>query len=126
MEKLRFFDAYAKPVEEFRVRTTSGAVISIVCAAFMVWMFLSELAWYLTTEVRPEISIDTARAEKLQISFDVTFPKIPCAFLGVDSMDVSGEHQLDLEHGVYKKRLDASGRPVENAQPKRENVDLTR
>jgi hypothetical protein len=27
-------------------------------------------------------------------------------------MDVSGEHQLDVEHNIFKKRLAADGRPL--------------
>ena len=29
--------------------------------------------------------------------------------LSVDAMDVSGEHQLDVDHSIFKKRLSASG-----------------
>ncbi len=28
--------------------------------------------------------------------FDVTFPKVPCAWLSLDAMDISGELHLDL------------------------------
>lgn len=80
-------------------------------------------SYYLDTEVRPEISVDTTRNEKLHITFDITFPHIGCAFLEVDSMDVSGEHQLDIAHGVYKKRLGADGTPVAE-KPVREHVEL--
>ena len=32
--------------------------------------------------------------------------------LSVDAMDVSGEHQLDVEHNIFKKRLASDGRPL--------------
>lgn len=123
MEKLKAFDAYPKTLEDFRIRTKTGAIISILCSFFMLWLFVSEFAYYLTTETLPEISIDTARSEKLTINFNITFPYIGCAFLGVDSMDISGEHQLDVDHGVFKVRLDKTGKQVLNSKPVRERVE---
>ena len=123
MDKLKVFDAYPKPVEEFRVRTVSGAIITVMCGIVMTWMFISEFQYYLATDIRPEINVDTTRQEKLKIEFNITFPKIGCAYLGVDSMDVAGEHQLDLEHGVYKQRLDSAGRRVIASAPAKDAVD---
>ena len=34
------------------------------------------------------------------------------AVLGLDAMDVSGEQQLDIDHNIFKQRLDASGELV--------------
>jgi len=35
----------------------------------------------------------------------------------VDAMDISGEHQLDVSHNIYKKRLSAEGHPLVEAPP---------
>ena len=41
---------------------------------------------------------------------------MPCSLLSLDVMDVSGEEQLDVSHDVFKRRLEADGRPhVEEA-----------
>ncbi len=45
----------------------------------MVVLFLSEFNYYLTTEVAPELFVDTTRGQKLQINVDVTFPHLACA-----------------------------------------------
>ena len=121
MDKLKAFDAYARPAEEFRVRTVSGALISLVCSVVITVLVLGELRYYLAVQVRPEITLDQSLGERLNISFDVTFPHVGCAFLGVDTMDISGNHQLDITHGVYKQRLSRTGEVL--ADPRRGGVD---
>jgi hypothetical protein len=32
----------------------------------------------------------------LHVQFDVTFPKMPCSWLSLDAMDISGEMHLDV------------------------------
>ena len=41
----------------------------------------------------------------MEIHLNVTFPRIPCELLTLDVMDVSGEQQVGVEHGVSKVRL---------------------
>jgi len=110
--KLKNFDAYPKTLEDFRVRTFSGAAVSIISGLLIVWLFFSELSFYLATDVSPELFVDTSRGEKLRINMDVTFPALPCSYLSVDAMDVSGEHQLDVDHNIYKKRLGPDGKAI--------------
>lgn len=32
--------------------------------------------------------------------------------VSVDAMDLSGEHQLDVDHNIYKKRLGPDGKAI--------------
>ena len=41
----------------------------------------------------------------MEIHLNVTFPRIPCELLTLDVMDVSGELQHGIVHGVTKVRL---------------------
>jgi len=63
MEVLKSFDAYPKMVEDFRVRTYSGAAVSIVSGLIMFWLFVSEVIYYLQIEVKPELYVDTTRGK---------------------------------------------------------------
>jgi hypothetical protein len=117
LSKLKSFDAYPKTLDDFRVRTASGALVSIISGIFILWLFFSEVALFLSTDVQPELFVDTSRGEKLQINLDIVFPKLPCAYLSVDAMDISGEHQLDVTHNIYKKRLGPDGVPLIEAPP---------
>eukprot|EP01121_Diplochlamys_sp_Union-15-3_P022610 TRINITY_DN968_c0_g1_i5.p1 TRINITY_DN968_c0_g1~~TRINITY_DN968_c0_g1_i5.p1 ORF type:complete len:390 (+),score=53.16 TRINITY_DN968_c0_g1_i5:46-1215(+) len=123
LNKIKSFDAYPKTLEDFRVRTNSGAAVSIISGIFIVWLFISEFAYYLRTDVNPELFVDTTRGEKLRINFDVTFPNMPCSFLSVDAMDMTGEHQLDVYHNIFKTRIGKDGQPIHNAVEKQELGD---
>jgi len=112
LSHLKNFDAYPKTLEDFRVRTFSGAAVSIVAGLFIFWLFISEFIYYLSVEVKPELFVDTSRGEKLRINMDVVFHNLPCAYLSVDAMDISGEHQLDVDHNIFKKRLRPDGTPL--------------
>jgi hypothetical protein len=46
-----------------------------------------------------------ATGEKMEIHLNITFPRIPCELLTLDVMDVSGEQQTGVMHGVNKVRL---------------------
>lgn len=113
MNRLKKLDAYPKTLEDFRVRTFSGAAVSIISGIFITWLFISEFVYYLSVEVKPELLVDTSRGEKLRINMDVVFHNLPCGYLSVDAMDISGEHQLDVDHNIFKKRLDPDGRAHE-------------
>jgi len=41
----------------------------------------------------------------MEIHLNVSFPRVPCELLTLDVMDVSGEVQSGVMHGVNKVRL---------------------
>jgi hypothetical protein len=43
--------------------------------------------------------------ERMEIHLNMTFPQLPCELLTLDVMDVSGEQQVGVAHGVNKVRL---------------------
>lgn len=52
----------------------------------------------------------------MDINFDITFPRMPCSWLSLDAMDVSGELQLEVDHDIYRQRLGSNGKPVMEAE----------
>ncbi|KAF2836323.1 endoplasmic reticulum-golgi intermediate compartment protein-like protein 3 [Patellaria atrata CBS 101060] len=107
--KSRFtrLDAFTKTVEDARVRTTSGGIVTIVSLVTILYLVWSEWADYRRVVVRPELVVDKGRAEKMQIHMNISFPRVPCELLTLDVMDVSGEIQAGVAHGVQKVRLRA-------------------
>ncbi|XP_067046429.1 endoplasmic reticulum-Golgi intermediate compartment protein 3-like isoform X2 [Acropora muricata] len=91
--------------------------VTVISGLLMFVLFVSELSFYLSTEVTPELYVDTSRGQKLRINLDVLFPKLPCVYLSIDAMDVSGEQQIDVMHSILKRRMDVDGNPIdENAE----------
>jgi hypothetical protein len=83
--------------------------------------------------------VDRSRGEKLVIEMDISFPRVPCyreshtlscvlgsaerepfVVLSLDVMDISGEHQTDLEHEISKTRLSKEGKAIERTLTGRE------
>ncbi|CAO3685578.1 unnamed protein product [Umbelopsis vinacea] len=114
LSRFRSLDAYAKTLDDFRVKTTSGAAVTIISGLLIAILVLSELSAYRTSVMKPELVVDKTRKDKLPIAFNVTFPNIPCYLLSVDIMDDSGQHVSGYTHDVYKVRLDLNGNHIES------------
>lgn len=112
MDKLKKLDLFPKVNDDFYQRTASGGVITIGSSLIMAALFFSELGYHLTTRTVNRLSVDTSRGEQLQINFDMSFYGLPCEWLSLDAMDISGEMHLDVDHDVYKRRLDSSGKVI--------------
>ena len=128
------FDAFSKTQQEFQIRTTTGAVgkcfflhtciiyiycqiiVTIVSLLFAVILFVMELTHFLSTSIHTELLVDTARNQKLQINLNITFHNLPCSFLTVDAMDVSGAQQHNIMHSMSKQRLTLNGEPIDKTE----------
>lgn len=110
---LERLDLHPKTVKDFAVRTKTGAAVSIASILIALLLFVSELRWYTTVEVEEHMEVDDmTRGAKMRINFDLVFPSLPCALLSVDAVDASGEHQLEILHDVFKRRLDTEGNSI--------------
>ncbi|KAL6432732.1 hypothetical protein ACFW04_006258 [Cataglyphis niger] len=87
-------------------------------------LFMSEINYYLTPSMNEELFVDTSRGSKLRINVDIIVPTISCDLLSIDAMDTTGEQHLDIEHNIFKRRLDLSGKPIED--PQRTNITDTK
>jgi len=98
-------DAFTKTVEDARVRTTSGGIITLTSLALILYLVMGEWRDYRRITVAPELVVDKGRGEKMEIHMNITFPRMPCELLTLDVMDVSGEVQSEVMHGISKIRL---------------------
>lgn len=66
--KSRFtrLDAFTKTVEDARIRTTSGGVVTITSLIIIFWLVWGEWADYRRVTVRPELVVDKGRGMLVQ------------------------------------------------------------
>jgi hypothetical protein len=64
--KSRFtrLDAFTKTVDEARVRTTSGGVVTIASLLIVLWLAWGEWAEYRRIVVHPELIVDKGRSRQ--------------------------------------------------------------
>ncbi|KAL7419636.1 ER-derived vesicles protein erv46 [Cryptotrichosporon argae] len=107
------FDAFGKTMDDVKIRTRTGALLTMISASIILTSIMLEFVDYRRVHLEPSIEVDRSRGEKLVIELDVTFPRVPCYLLSLDVMDISGEHQTDLSHDVEKSRISKDGKLIE-------------
>lgn len=116
--KLLSFDAFAKTVEDARVRTPAGGIITLMCVLVVLLLIRNEYLDYTSVITRPELVVDRDINKKLEINLDISFPDIPCDVLTMDILDVSGDLQVDLLlSGFEKFRLLTDGQQILDESP---------
>ncbi|KAJ7069672.1 Sec1 family-domain-containing protein [Mycena amicta] len=101
--------------EDVKVKTRTGAFLTILSAAIILAFTTMEFFDYRRVVIDTSIVVDKSRGEKLTVKMNVTFPRVPCYLLSLDVMDISGETQRDLTHNILKQRMQTDGKPVPNA-----------
>lgn len=116
--KLISLDAFAKTVEDARVKTASGGMITLVCMLIVLMLIRNEYHDYRLTVVRPELVVDRDVNKQLDINLDISFPDVPCGVLSLDILDMLGDMHLDvLQLGFELFRLRPDGSQVKDDLP---------
>jgi len=112
LKKLKVFDAFSKTKSNVRVKTQEGAILSLVAISIMTILMVTELITFMQGELTAELLVDTSLGASIKINIDITFHALPCAFISVNAMDKSGNHQLNIHHNIVNTRLTHDGAPV--------------
>jgi len=123
--RVRAFDAFPKTMEDFREKTTSGGVVSIISMLLIAVLVIYETGSYLTPKRSVDLTVDVSRGEKLKIYVDIDFPELNCDILGIDAIDVAGKAQLEITNHIYKEKLGRDGKPLSPGS-KKDRAFLTR
>ncbi|KAF9992226.1 Endoplasmic reticulum-Golgi intermediate compartment protein 3 [Entomortierella chlamydospora] len=110
--RFKNLDAYAKTLDDFRVKTSTGAAVTLASALIIVILFIGELSNYQSIHIESSLVVDSGLNEKMSINFNITFPRVPCDVLTLDVMDVAGAHQPDVLHSIYKIQLARDGTEI--------------
>jgi hypothetical protein len=76
--KSRFtrLDAFAKTVEDARIRTNSGGIITIASLLIVMWLVWGEWAEYRRIVVLPELVVDKSRGMNRVWAHTVSLSKV--------------------------------------------------
>uniref|UniRef100_A0A8I3MC32 Endoplasmic reticulum-Golgi intermediate compartment protein n=2 Tax=Canis lupus familiaris TaxID=9615 RepID=A0A8I3MC32_CANLF len=83
------------PAAAARCPLTSG--VSICCCLFILFLFLSELTGFITTEVVNELYVDDPDKDsggKIDVSLNISLPNLHCELVGLDIQDEMGRHEV--------------------------------
>ncbi|KAI1707887.1 endoplasmic reticulum vesicle transporter domain-containing protein [Ditylenchus destructor] len=121
ISKFRNFDVYLKPVDDCRVKTPFGGLITLISFIVIIALFCSETWNYLSVEVVEQLFVDSTSSDmRVDIHFDITLDKIPCDFVTVDVMGSAGESQDAIEDDIFKQRLDEHGQNISGSKPEKQ------
>jgi hypothetical protein len=109
LAKLKKLDLYTKTNASGVKRHSLGGFFAVLVFLLMFVLFISEFSEWLRPRSKDTLSVDIIRSEKLTISFDITFHRLPCDDVTIDLLDESGAHFSSTGHHVRKIALDVNG-----------------
>ncbi len=69
-------DIYRKIPKDLTQPTTTGAVVSVACVGFIVLMLATELAWFISPDIRSELHVDNANpTDRIPVRINITIPR---------------------------------------------------
>ncbi|GAA6017482.1 hypothetical protein JCM10207_008242 [Rhodosporidiobolus poonsookiae] len=113
-------DAFGKTMEDVKIKTGFGGALTLASLTLILALTLYEFIDYRRVHMDPSIVVDKTRGEKLVVNLNISFPRVPCYLLSVDIMDISGEHQNDVNHDLTKTRISPEGKFVDEARKGKE------
>jgi hypothetical protein len=75
---LKGVDAFGKTMEDVKVKTRTGAFLTLLSAAIVLAFTTMEFMDYRRVNIDTSIVVDKSRGEKLTVNLNVTFPRVPC------------------------------------------------
>ena len=142
-QRIKQLDLYRDIPKDLTEQTTTGALVSLIAGLFIVFLFGSELASFLSPQISHSMFVDhptlphhystSAHSyastpdsyDLLTVNLNLTLPALPCAMAMLSLQDVMGGHVENIGGQMHKTRvdtvtllpkLDASGTPLSGDQ----------
>ncbi|CCF57497.1 hypothetical protein KAFR_0C05060 [Kazachstania africana CBS 2517] len=114
-------DAFSRAQDDIRIRTKSGAIITISCIAVTVILLINQwLQFQYSISTITNLVVDRERNLKLNLDFDITFTNLPCNLINIDILDDASFLQsiIDPDSSSFTKiRIDrSSGKPISSSE----------
>ena len=108
-DKLKSIDAFPKALDDFRVKTSTGGVVSIISMTLMMMLLVSELVYYMRPKTVDHLFVASNAQNTLRVVFDVTFPSISCNLISIDAVDDMGKPIEGSWHDIFKHSITDEG-----------------
>jgi len=118
LESLKRFDVYTKVDEDYVQKSQAGGAVTMVTSIILALLFWVELREFCTVDVAHSITVDTRIKQKLAIGLNITFPRLRCNEISVDTVDASGDNQVNIHGGLEKVSLNGKGLVIPDQAPK--------
>uniref|UniRef100_A0A0M3JSR8 Endoplasmic reticulum-Golgi intermediate compartment protein 1 n=1 Tax=Anisakis simplex TaxID=6269 RepID=A0A0M3JSR8_ANISI len=104
------FDIYRKVPKDLTQPTRTGAIISIVCVSFILFMLFNDLRAFLSVEVKSELFVDDpGREGRVKVHVNATLPYLSCEYVGIDIQDENGRHEVGFIKDIAKEPTAENG-----------------
>lgn len=94
---IKRLDIYRKVPKDLTQPTTTGAIISICCVVFMLFMTGTELVWFVSPDIRSELVVmNSDPTERIPVKINISIPRMKCEYLGIDIQVVTTDEAIYL------------------------------
>ena len=114
LKKFDIFPKYTDP--DVKVKTNSGALLSVITITIMVILFCHETLRFLQPRIYEDVSVDTSRVS-LQRTMTVNFNLsvyVPCGKLHISAYDVEGNLVSMERNEIRMHRVDENGISIDS------------
>lgn len=102
---LQAIHLYRKVPRDLTDATRLGGVLSLMCAAIMGYLFVSNIAEYMRMTTSSDVALDDTGATHMRLFFNITMERLPCQFATVDLADVMGTALTNVTAEIVKFRV---------------------
>ncbi|RNF07332.1 ERGIC and golgi family 3 [Trypanosoma rangeli] len=96
----------AKFEQDARHRTAVGGVFSLLSLFIIATLVVGEVRYFFSTVEQHEMYVDHNLGGMMDITVNITFPRVPCDLITADVVDSFGNFAKDVEHDTVKTRVD--------------------
>ena len=114
--------AYSHGEDHLKVKTVHGGIVTLAAAVLAMFLFIAEAHRCLRVRTVQEMVVDTSIRPTMHVTYDITFPALPCEAIRLDTGDVGGKFETESMHKavhdgeVHKWRLDRNGKKIGQAE----------
>lgn len=111
MRQIRNLDVFPKFDQKFekdaRQRTATGGILSLVALVLISFLVVSEVRYFLSVTEDHSVFVDREMGGDMTIKVNVTFHRVPCELIGIDSVDAFGIYGEGMAAKTVKTRIAA-------------------